>query len=121
MYRVTPAARAKATLHLSEQSFTWGGFMFYGARLTTTLPSNTTFVGFSNTNGSCSHPAIGSDGAFTCARSSLLLAGHSWGPVTLTVKVNAASGSTVTETAHVTAKTMRRGFIGCLLFLIFHS
>jgi uncharacterized repeat protein (TIGR01451 family) len=76
-----------------------------GATLTTVLPSNTTFVGFSNTNGSCSHPGVGSAGTFTCTRNSLLLIGHSWGPVTMTVKVNAPSGSTVTDTAHVSAKT----------------
>jgi hypothetical protein len=44
---------------------------------------------------------------FNCARSlsTPLLKGHSWGPITLTVHVTAASGSTLTGTATVTSKT----------------
>jgi uncharacterized repeat protein (TIGR01451 family) len=76
-----------------------------GDTLTTTIPSGTTFQGFSTTAGTCSHPALNGTGTFTCSRGSLLLAGHSWEPITLTVKVNAASGTTVTNTAKVTAKT----------------
>jgi len=76
-----------------------------GDTLTTTIPSGTTFQSFSTTAGTCSHPALNGTGTFTCSRGSLLLAGHSWGPITLTVKVNAASGTTVTNTAKVTAKT----------------
>jgi len=76
-----------------------------GDTITDAIPGGTTFVSFSNTNGSCTHPAVGTMGTLQCTRSSLLLAGHSWGPITLTVKVNAFPGSIVTDTAHVTAKT----------------
>jgi uncharacterized repeat protein (TIGR01451 family) len=76
-----------------------------GDTLTSTIPSSTTFQGFSTTAGTCSHPPLNGTGTFTCSRGSLLLAGHSRGPITLTVKVNAASGTTVTNTAKVTAKT----------------
>jgi uncharacterized repeat protein (TIGR01451 family) len=76
-----------------------------GDTLTTTIPSGTTFQSFSTTAGTCSHPLLNGTGTFTCSRGSLLLAGHSWGPITLTVKVNAGSGATVTNTAKVTAKT----------------
>jgi uncharacterized repeat protein (TIGR01451 family) len=76
-----------------------------GDTLTTTIPSGTTFQGFATTAGTCSHPPLNGTGTFTCLRDSLLLAGHSWGPITLTVKVNAASGTTVINTAKVTAKT----------------
>jgi uncharacterized repeat protein (TIGR01451 family) len=76
-----------------------------GDTLTTSIPAGTTFQSFSTTAGTCSHPPLNGTGTFTCSRGSLLLAGHSWGPITLTVKVNAASGSTVTNTAKATAKT----------------
>jgi len=76
-----------------------------GDTLTTAIPAGTTFVGFNTTNGSCTHPATGATGTFTCTRTGLLLPAHSWGPITLTVKVNAAAGSTLTNTARVTAKT----------------
>jgi len=76
-----------------------------GDTLTTTIPSGTTFQGFSTTAGTCSHPALNGTGTFTCSRGSLLVAGHSWGPITLTVKVNAPSGTTLTNTAKVSAKT----------------
>jgi uncharacterized repeat protein (TIGR01451 family) len=76
-----------------------------GDTLSTSIPTGTTFVSFTTTAGSCSHPSVGGTGAVTCTRGSLLLAGHSWGPITLTVKVNAASGATVTNRAKVTSKT----------------
>jgi len=76
-----------------------------GATLSTSIPTGTTFVSSTTTAGTCSHLAVGGTGAFTCNRGSLLLAGHSWGPITLTVKVNTASGGTVSNLAKVTAKT----------------
>ena len=76
-----------------------------GDTLTTAIPSGTTYVGFTTTNGVCTHPAAGGTGAFTCTRSGALINGRSWGPITLTVKVNAASGSTITNSASVTATT----------------
>jgi uncharacterized repeat protein (TIGR01451 family) len=75
-----------------------------GDTLTDVLPSGTTFVSFTNTNGTCTHPAVGSGGTFKCTRSSPLLKGHSWGPIKLTVLVNAAPG-TLTNKASVAAKT----------------
>jgi len=76
-----------------------------GDTLNTSIPSGTSFVSFTTTTGKCFPPAVGGTGAFTCTRGSLLLAGHSWGPITLTVKVNTASGGTVSNFAKVTAKT----------------
>jgi len=76
-----------------------------GDTLTTTIPSGTTYVSSTTTNGTCTHPASGGTGQFSCTRTALLLTAHSWGPVTLTVKVNAASGATIGNTATVSAKT----------------
>jgi len=76
-----------------------------GDTLTDVLPNGTTFVSFSNTNGSCTHPAVASGGVFKCTRSVPLLKAHAWGPITLTVHFNAASGNTITNTASVAAKT----------------
>jgi len=67
-----------------------------GDTLTDVLPANTTIVSFTNTNGTCTHPAVwGSGGTFKCTRSSLLNKGSYWGQITLTVHVNAATGSTL--------------------------
>jgi uncharacterized repeat protein (TIGR01451 family) len=76
-----------------------------GDTITDVLPSGTTFVGFSTTNGTCTHPAVGSGGTFKCTRSTALNKGSYWGPVKLTVHVNAAAGSTLKNTASVAAKT----------------
>jgi uncharacterized repeat protein (TIGR01451 family) len=73
-----------------------------GDTLTDVLPNGTTFVSFSATTGTTC--TVGS-GTFKCTRSSPLLKGHYWGPIRLTVHVNAASGSTITNTASVAAKT----------------
>jgi uncharacterized repeat protein (TIGR01451 family) len=76
-----------------------------GDTLTTALPSGTTFQSFTTTNGTCTHPAVGSSGTFQCVRSGSLLAAHTWGPITLTVQVNGSAGGTVTDTATVSATT----------------
>jgi uncharacterized repeat protein (TIGR01451 family) len=76
-----------------------------GDTITTTIPSGTTYVNSTTTNGNCTRPAIGGTGTFSCTRTALLLTAHSWGPITLTVKVNAASGTVLKNTASVTAKT----------------
>jgi uncharacterized repeat protein (TIGR01451 family) len=73
--------------------------------LTDAIPAGTTFVGATTTNGTCFGVAVGGTGTLTCKRSSRLLQGHAWGPVTLTVKVNALSGSTITDSAHVSSAT----------------
>ena len=76
-----------------------------GDTLSTSIPTGTTFVSFTTTAGQCFHPTVGGTGAFTCKRGSLLLTGHTWGPITLTVKVNTASGGTISNFTKVTAKT----------------
>jgi uncharacterized repeat protein (TIGR01451 family) len=76
-----------------------------GDVLTTSLPGGTTYVGYTITSGSCAHPAVGATGAVTCTRPASLLPAHSWGPIKLTVKVNAASGSTLTNSAFVASRT----------------
>jgi uncharacterized repeat protein (TIGR01451 family) len=76
-----------------------------GDTLTTSIPGGTTYVGFTTTSGTCTHPAAGGTGAFTCTRTASLLNAHSWGPITLTVKVNAASGSTITSAASAASRT----------------
>ena len=40
-----------------------------GDTITDVLPSGTTFVSFSTTNGTCTHPAVGSGGTFNAQRS----------------------------------------------------
>jgi uncharacterized repeat protein (TIGR01451 family) len=76
-----------------------------GATLTTSVPPGTAYVGFSTTSGTCTHPASGAAGTFQCVRSSPLLTAHSWGPITLTVKVMGAAGSTLINPAQVSANT----------------
>jgi uncharacterized repeat protein (TIGR01451 family) len=76
-----------------------------GDTVTDVLPANTTFVSFSTSNGTCSHPMPGSGGTFKCTRTGVLNKGSYWGPIKLTVHVNAASGSTINNTASVAAKT----------------
>jgi len=76
-----------------------------GDTLTDVLPSGTTFMSFSTTSGTCTHPAVGSGGTFKCTRTSPLLKAHFWGPIKLTVHVNAASGTTLTNKASIAAKT----------------
>jgi uncharacterized repeat protein (TIGR01451 family) len=71
--------------------------------LTDALPSGTTFVGFTTSGGSCTHPAVGTTGTLTCRRTNLFKS-STW-TVTMTVKVRASRGSTIKNTARVTAKT----------------
>jgi len=101
----TNAVAHGATLTYTYSVTNTGPDSSNGATLTTSTPGGTTFVSFSNTNGSCTHPAVGGTGTFKCTRSTSLLKAHSWGPITLTVRVTAASGATLTNTATVTAKT----------------
>jgi uncharacterized repeat protein (TIGR01451 family) len=76
-----------------------------GDTITDVLPAGTTFVSYSTTSGTCTHPAVGYGGTFKCTRSTALNKGSYWGPVKLTVKVNAAAGTTLKNTASVAAKT----------------
>jgi uncharacterized repeat protein (TIGR01451 family) len=72
-----------------------------GANLTAAIPAGTTFVSYTTTNGSCSASAA----SFTCKRSSRLLPAHSWGPVTLTVKIGSGTGGKVTNSVRVKSNT----------------
>jgi uncharacterized repeat protein (TIGR01451 family) len=76
-----------------------------GDIITDVLPAGTTFVSYSTTNGTCTHPAVGYAGTFKCTRSTALNKGSYWGPVKLAVRVNAAAGTTLKNTASVAAKT----------------
>jgi len=76
-----------------------------GDTITDVLPAGTTFVSFSTTNGTCTHPNVGSGGTFKCTRAGVLNKGSYWGPLKLTVKVNAAAGTTLKNTTSVAAKT----------------
>ena len=72
---------------------------------TDVLPAGTTFVSFSAKSGTCSHPAVGSGGAFTCTRTRGLNKQSYWGPIQLTLKVNSSVGTTLKNTATVKAAT----------------
>jgi uncharacterized repeat protein (TIGR01451 family) len=76
-----------------------------GDTITDVLPAGTTFVSFSTTNGTCTHPNVGYGGTLKCTRTAVLNKGSYWGPVKLTVHVNAAAGTTLKNTASVAAKT----------------
>lgn len=68
-----------------------------------TLPTGTVFSSVSATQGSCTAPAVGSAGTVSCSVSSLS-SGASF-TVTLVVTVNAAGGTTLNDTASVSANT----------------
>jgi uncharacterized repeat protein (TIGR01451 family) len=108
--KLTASASPNPVAHGTNLTYTFavlnnGPDVSDGDTLTDALPSGTTFVSFSTTSGTCTHPAVGSSGTFKCSRTSPLLKAHSWGPIKLTVRVNAASGTTLTNTAKVSAKT----------------
>jgi uncharacterized repeat protein (TIGR01451 family) len=108
--KVTATASPNPVAHGANLTYTLsvtnnGPDVSDGDTLTDVLPANTTFVSSSTSNGSCTHPAVGSGGTFKCTRSGTLLKAHSWGPVKLTVKVNATSGSTINDTVSVATKT----------------
>ena len=73
-------------------------------RLSDVLPAGTTFVSYSAGYGTCTAPAVGATGTLTCALPQLN-AGATWN-VSLTVQVNAASGSNLTNSA-VAASSMQ--------------
>jgi hypothetical protein len=80
--------------------FNNGAAVSDGDTLTDVLPAGTTFVSFSTTNGNCTSPNVGSGGTFKCMRSGVLNKGSYWGPITLTIHVNALSGATLRNTAN---------------------
>lgn len=66
-------------------------------RVSDTLPAGTTFVSYSAGGGTCTAPAAGSPGTLNCTLPQLNQ-GATW-DVSLTVKVNAAAGTTLSNTA----------------------
>ncbi len=69
----------------------------YNVRVADTLPAGTTFVSYGAGGGTCTAPAVGGTGTLNCTLPRLEQ-GATWN-VTLTVNVNAASGSTLSNTA----------------------
>ncbi|GAC1515357.1 MAG: SBBP repeat-containing protein [Terriglobales bacterium] len=68
-----------------------------------TIPSGTTFASFSTTTAQCTAPAVGGTGTLTCTSASLAIAGKI--TVTLVVTVTGPAGSTISNTATVSATT----------------
>jgi uncharacterized repeat protein (TIGR01451 family) len=109
---VTASASPNPVAHGANLTYTFsvtnnGPDVSNGDSLTFPLAAGTTFVSFTNTNGSCAPPPVGSGGTFKCSRNPTtpLLKGHSWGPITLTVHVTAGSTSPLTSKVTVTSKT----------------
>ena len=69
----------------------------YNVRVADTLPTGTTFVSYGAGGGTCTAPAVGATGTLNCTLPQLN-AGATWN-VTLTVNVNAASGTNLSNTA----------------------
>ena len=69
----------------------------YNVRVADTLPAGTTFVSYGAGGGTCTAPAVGGTGTLNCTLPQLNK-GATWN-VTLTVNVNAASGTNLSNTA----------------------
>jgi len=69
----------------------------YNVRIDDPLPAGTTFVSFANDRGTCTAPALGTTGTLHCTLQQLDK-GDTF-TVRLTVNVNAAAGSTLSNTA----------------------
>jgi uncharacterized repeat protein (TIGR01451 family) len=69
----------------------------YNLRVDDSLPAGTTFVAYNAGGGTCTAPSVGGTGTLHCTLPKLEK-GHTY-TVTLTVKVNAATGSTLSNTA----------------------
>jgi uncharacterized repeat protein (TIGR01451 family) len=69
----------------------------YNVRVADTLPAGTTFVSYGAGGGTCTAPAVGGTGTLNCTLPQLNK-GATWN-VTLTVRVNAAAGTTLSNTA----------------------
>lgn len=74
-----------------------------GISLSDTLPAGETFYSAATTSGTCSAPAVGGTGTVTCTLNSLPNGGSF--TVTLVVTVTARGGTTVSDTASVSATT----------------
>ncbi len=72
-----------------------------GVQVTDTTPSGTTFAKVTSTAGSCTAPSVGGTGAISCTVSGLAV--NSSFTVTLVVNVTAANGTSVSDTASVSA------------------
>ncbi|MGC2604768.1 MAG: SBBP repeat-containing protein, partial [Silvibacterium sp.] len=75
----------------------------YNVRMSDPIPAGTTFVSYNAGGGKCTAPAVGGTGLFHCELLQLNK-GDTWN-VKLTVHVNAASGSTLSNTATTVSNT----------------
>ena len=75
----------------------------YNVRIGDSLPAGTTFVSYNAGGGKCTAPAVGGTGTLSCDVLQLNK-GDTWN-VKLTVHVNAASGSTLSNTATTISNT----------------
>jgi uncharacterized repeat protein (TIGR01451 family) len=75
----------------------------YNLRVNDTLPAGTTFLSDTAGGGSCTAPAVGGTGTLHCVLPQLYK-GQTY-RVTLTVRVNAASGTSITDTATTVSNT----------------
>ena len=75
----------------------------YNVRMSDPIPAGTTFVSYDAGGGKCTAPAVGGTGLFHCEILQLNK-GDTWN-VKLTVLVNAASGSTLSNTATTVSNT----------------
>jgi uncharacterized repeat protein (TIGR01451 family) len=72
--------------------------------VTDPLPAGTTFLVDVPSRGSCAAPAVGSTGTVSCNLGSLANGAYAW--VGILVNVNAAGGTTLTNTATVSSTTL---------------
>jgi len=90
---VTHGANLTYTLAVTSK----GPDLGYNVRIDDPLPAGTTFVSYNAGGGTCTAPAIGATGTLHCALPTLEK-GATY-TVTLTVKVNAVAGTTLSNTA----------------------
>jgi uncharacterized repeat protein (TIGR01451 family) len=67
----------------------------FQVKVSSTIPSGTTFVSASSNVGTCTKPAVGATGTVTCSIGTVNPPNHL--TVTITVHVNATAGSTISE------------------------
>jgi uncharacterized repeat protein (TIGR01451 family) len=69
--------------------------------VTDAVPAGSTFVSVLTSAGTCTSPSVGGTGTVRCTIGNLAVSATA--TVTLTVKVEAAAGKEVTDTAHISA------------------
>jgi uncharacterized repeat protein (TIGR01451 family) len=94
---VTAVHGSYLTYNLTTQNYgpDWAAYL----KLNEPLPAGSTFVSYNSGGGVCTVPAVGSTGAVSCTLARLDK-GAMWN-VRVVVKVNAAAGSTLVNTAHI--------------------